>query len=141
MSEFKLPDVGEGLTEAEIVTWRVAVGDTVKVNDIIVDIETAKSIVELPSPFAGVVTALLVEEGKTVRSAPRSSPSATVRPRRRSAAPPPPARSSRARSGRRCPSPRLRSRPRPRPQSRPRSASPCSSATDPAQVRSPDVAR
>ena len=66
MSEFKLPDVGEGLTEAEIVTWRVAVGDTVKVNDIIVDIETAKSIVELPSPFAGVVTALLVEEGKTV---------------------------------------------------------------------------
>ncbi|MGI9084206.1 MAG: dihydrolipoamide acetyltransferase family protein [Aeromicrobium sp.] len=66
MSEFKLPDVGEGLTEAEIVTWRVAIGDTVKVNDIIVDIETAKSIVELPSPYAGVVTALLVEEGKTV---------------------------------------------------------------------------
>src|SRR5688572_7845263 len=66
MSEYKLPDVGEGLTEAEIVTWRVAVGDTVRVNDILVDIETAKSIVELPSPFSGVVTALLVEEGKTV---------------------------------------------------------------------------
>ena len=66
MAEFKLPDVGEGLTEAEIVSWRVAVGDTVKVNDVIVDIETAKSIVELPSPYAGVVTALLVEEGKTV---------------------------------------------------------------------------
>jgi pyruvate dehydrogenase E2 component (dihydrolipoamide acetyltransferase) len=66
MAEFNLPDVGEGLTEAEIVTWRVAVGDTVKVNDILVDIETAKSIVELPSPFAGVVTALLVEEGLTV---------------------------------------------------------------------------
>jgi pyruvate dehydrogenase E2 component (dihydrolipoamide acetyltransferase) len=66
MSEYKLPDVGEGLTEAEIVTWRVAVGDTVKVNDIIVDIETAKSIVELPSPYAGVVTALLVDEGKTI---------------------------------------------------------------------------
>src|SRR5687767_3319562 len=66
MSEYKLPDVGEGLTEAEIVTWRVTVGDTVRVNDILVDIETAKSIVELPSPFAGVVTALLVEEGKTV---------------------------------------------------------------------------
>ncbi len=66
MSEYKLPDPGEGLTEAEIVTWRVAVGDTVKVNDILVDIETAKSIVELPSPYAGVVTALLVEEGKTV---------------------------------------------------------------------------
>ena len=66
MSEYKLPDVGEGLTEAEIVSWRVAVGDIVKVNDVIVDIETAKSIVELPSPYAGVVTALLVEEGKTV---------------------------------------------------------------------------
>ena len=66
MSEYKLPDVGEGLTEAEIVSWRVAVGDTVKINDILVDIETAKSIVELPSPYAGVVTALLVDEGKTI---------------------------------------------------------------------------
>jgi len=66
MSEYKLPDVGEGLTEAEIVSWRVAVGDTVAVNDIVVDIETAKSIVELPSPYAGVVTALLVEEGETI---------------------------------------------------------------------------
>jgi pyruvate dehydrogenase E2 component (dihydrolipoamide acetyltransferase) len=66
MSEFKLPDVGEGLTEAEIVTWKVQVGDVVKVNDIIVDIETAKSIVELPSPYEGTVEALLVDEGKTV---------------------------------------------------------------------------
>ncbi|MFS0883689.1 dihydrolipoamide acetyltransferase family protein [Aeromicrobium sp. 179-A 4D2 NHS] len=66
MSEFRLPDVGEGLTEAEIVTWRVEVGDEVKVNDPIVDIETAKSIVELPSPFAGVVEELLVAEGDTV---------------------------------------------------------------------------
>jgi pyruvate dehydrogenase E2 component (dihydrolipoamide acetyltransferase) len=64
--EFALPDVGEGLTEAEIVTWRVEVGDTVNVNDVLVEIETAKSVVELPSPFAGVVTALLVEEGTTV---------------------------------------------------------------------------
>jgi pyruvate dehydrogenase E2 component (dihydrolipoamide acetyltransferase) len=64
--EFNLPDPGEGLTEAEIVTWNVKVGDTVKVNDIVVEIETAKSLVELPSPFAGVVTALLVEEGQTV---------------------------------------------------------------------------
>jgi pyruvate dehydrogenase E2 component (dihydrolipoamide acetyltransferase) len=64
--EFALPDVGEGLTEAEIVTWRVAIGDTVEVNDILVDIETAQSVVELPSPFAGVVTALLVDEGQTV---------------------------------------------------------------------------
>lgn len=64
--EFALPDVGEGLTEAEILTWRVAVGDTVAINDIIVDIETAKSIVELPSPYAGVVTRILVGEGETV---------------------------------------------------------------------------
>jgi len=66
MSEFKLPDVGEGLTEAEIVTWKVSVGDEIKVNDIIVDIETAKSIVELPSPYEGRVDALLVDEGQTV---------------------------------------------------------------------------
>jgi 2-oxoisovalerate dehydrogenase E2 component (dihydrolipoyl transacylase) len=66
MSEFALPDVGEGLTEAEIVTWRVAVGDTVAVNDVLVDIETAKSIVELPSPYAGEVTAVKVQEGQTV---------------------------------------------------------------------------
>lgn len=63
---FTLPDVGEGLTEAEVVTWRVAEGDVVKVNDVLVDIETAKSIVELPSPFAGTVTGLLVGEGETV---------------------------------------------------------------------------
>jgi pyruvate dehydrogenase E2 component (dihydrolipoamide acetyltransferase) len=66
MSEFKLPDVGEGLTEAEIVMWKVKVGDVIKVNDIIVDIETAKSIVELPSPYEGTVDALLVAEGETV---------------------------------------------------------------------------
>ena len=66
MSEFKLPDVGEGLTEAEVLTWHVAVGDVVEVNQVIVDIETAKSVVELPSPFAGEVTALLVREGTTV---------------------------------------------------------------------------
>jgi 2-oxoisovalerate dehydrogenase E2 component (dihydrolipoyl transacylase) len=64
--EFRLPDPGEGLTEAEIVTWKVQVGDTVKVNDIVVEIETAKSLVELPVPFGGTVTALLVEEGDTV---------------------------------------------------------------------------
>jgi pyruvate dehydrogenase E2 component (dihydrolipoamide acetyltransferase) len=63
---FALPDVGEGLTEAEIVRWRVAPGDTVAVNDPIVDIETAKAVVELPSPFAGVVSELLVAEGQIV---------------------------------------------------------------------------
>ncbi|MBS1673576.1 MAG: 2-oxo acid dehydrogenase subunit E2 [Actinobacteria bacterium] len=63
---FTLPDVGEGLTEAEIVTWRVAPGDAVAVNDVICEIETAKSLVELPSPHAGTVGELLVSEGKTV---------------------------------------------------------------------------
>jgi len=66
MSEYKLPDVGEGLTEAEIVTWKVKVGDEIKINDVVVEIETAKSLVELPSPYAGVVSALLVPEGEMV---------------------------------------------------------------------------
>ncbi len=65
-SEFPLPDVGEGLTEAEIVSWKVKPGDTVTVNQVLVEIETAKSLVELPSPFAGTVTELLFEEGATV---------------------------------------------------------------------------
>jgi len=65
-SEFTLPDVGEGLTEAEIVSWKVKAGDTVEINQVLVEIETAKSLVELPSPFAGTVGALLVEEGTTV---------------------------------------------------------------------------
>ncbi|MFI7114760.1 dihydrolipoamide acetyltransferase family protein [Nonomuraea sp. NPDC050227] len=64
--EFKLPDVGEGLTEAEIVRWHVRPGDEVKVNQIVVEIETAKSIVELPIPWDGVVAGVLVEEGRTV---------------------------------------------------------------------------
>ena len=66
MSEFQLPDVGEGLTEAEIVAWKVKVGDTIEINDVIVEIETAKSLVELPSPYEGTVLALLVAEGETV---------------------------------------------------------------------------
>ncbi|QEO09017.1 dihydrolipoamide acetyltransferase family protein [Protaetiibacter larvae] len=65
-AEFPLPDVGEGLTEAEIVSWKVQPGDRVSVNQVLVEIETAKSLVELPSPFAGVVTELLAEEGATV---------------------------------------------------------------------------
>ncbi|HEY0690283.1 MAG TPA: dihydrolipoamide acetyltransferase family protein [Kribbella sp.] len=64
--EFRLPDVGEGLVEAEIVSWKVKPGDTVKLNDTVVEIETAKSLVELPVPFAGVVAELLVPEGETV---------------------------------------------------------------------------
>lgn len=63
---FLLPDAGEGLTEAEIVQWLVQVGDAVTVNQTIVEIETAKSLVELPSPFTGVVAEILVPEGTTV---------------------------------------------------------------------------
>ncbi|PZE65038.1 dihydrolipoamide acetyltransferase family protein [Curtobacterium sp. MCBD17_021] len=66
VAEFPLPDVGEGLTEAEIVQWRVAPGDEIAVDQVLVEIETAKSLVELPSPFAGTVTGLLVAEGDTV---------------------------------------------------------------------------
>jgi len=66
VKQFRLPDVGEGLTEADIVSWKVKPGDTVKVNDVIVEIETAKSLVELPCPYAGTVTELLVSEGETV---------------------------------------------------------------------------
>lgn len=63
---FSLPDVGEGLLEAEIVSWHVKLGDVVAINDVLVEIETAKSIVELPSPYAGVVAQLMVAEGDTV---------------------------------------------------------------------------
>ena len=66
VKHFNLPDPGEGLVEAEIVTWKVKVGDVVKINDIFVEIETAKSLVELPVPYAGTVTALLASEGDTV---------------------------------------------------------------------------
>ncbi len=65
LRQFRLPDVGEGLTEADIVKWHVQPGDQVKINQIIVDIETAKAVVELPSPYEGVVAELLVAEGVT----------------------------------------------------------------------------
>jgi pyruvate dehydrogenase E2 component (dihydrolipoamide acetyltransferase) len=64
--QFRLPDVGEGLTEADIVSWHVKPGDEVVVNQVIVEIETAKAVVELPCPFEGVVAGLLVDEGQTV---------------------------------------------------------------------------
>src|ERR1700691_6269566 len=66
LKEFRLPDVGEGLTEADIVAWHVQPGDQVEVNQIIVEIETAKAVVELPSPWDGTVARLLAEEGQTV---------------------------------------------------------------------------
>jgi len=64
--EFRLPDLGEGLTEAEIATWRVAVGDVITLNQVIAEVETEKAVVELPSPFAGTVLELKVEQGATV---------------------------------------------------------------------------
>lgn len=65
-SIFNLPDVGEGLTEAEILSWKVGPGSPVQINDVLVEIETAKSVVELPSPFAGTVEKIIAEEGATV---------------------------------------------------------------------------
>ena len=66
IKEFRLPDLGEGLTESEILSWKVNVGDTVKLNQVIAEVETAKAVVELPSPFAGVVTALHEQPGTVV---------------------------------------------------------------------------
>ena len=61
--EFLLPDIGEGLTEAEIVRWLVAEGDTVDLDQPIVEIETDKALMEIPTPFAGVVVSLGAHEG------------------------------------------------------------------------------
>lgn len=66
LKTFNLPDPGEGLTEAEIVSWKVKPGDAVTVNDVVVEIETSKSLVELPIPWSGTVRALLVSEGDEV---------------------------------------------------------------------------
>ncbi|MCO5294170.1 MAG: 2-oxo acid dehydrogenase subunit E2 [Homoserinimonas sp.] len=64
--DFALPDLGEGLTESELVTWHVAEGDSVELNQILAEIETAKALVELPSPFAGKIKKLYHPEGTTV---------------------------------------------------------------------------
>uniref|UniRef100_UPI00277D0C67 biotin/lipoyl-containing protein n=2 Tax=Nocardiaceae TaxID=85025 RepID=UPI00277D0C67 len=64
--EFRLPDLGEGLTSADLVEWAVGVGDTVALNQVLAQVETAKALVELPSPYVGVVRELLVEPGTTV---------------------------------------------------------------------------
>ncbi|WP_305094557.1 dihydrolipoamide acetyltransferase family protein [Prescottella sp. R16] len=66
VADFRLPDLGEGLTEAELVSWSVAVGDTVTLNQPIGEVETAKALVELPSPYAGTVRELLARPGDTV---------------------------------------------------------------------------
>ncbi|MFC8045099.1 dihydrolipoamide acetyltransferase family protein [Nocardia sp. NPDC057353] len=74
--EFRLPDLGEGLADAELVSWAVAVGDEVELNQVIAEVETAKAVVSLPSPFAGVVAELLAQPGETV---PVGSPIIRVR--------------------------------------------------------------
>src|SRR5919107_3167835 len=66
LKQFKLPDLGEGLTEGEILQWMVKVGDEVKLNQPIVEVETAKAAVEVPSPYAGVVTEIHHQAGETV---------------------------------------------------------------------------
>ena len=66
VKEFALPDLGEGLTESEVVAWKVSVGDTVELNQIIAEVETAKALVEVPSPFAGTVKELHAEPGETL---------------------------------------------------------------------------
>jgi 2-oxoisovalerate dehydrogenase E2 component (dihydrolipoyl transacylase) len=67
VKDFALPDLGEGLTESELVSWRVAIGDAVELNQIIAEVETAKALVELPSPFAGTIAQLYAEPGTTVQ--------------------------------------------------------------------------
>jgi 2-oxoisovalerate dehydrogenase E2 component (dihydrolipoyl transacylase) len=66
VKEFAMPDLGEGLTESELVSWTIAVGDTIELNQVIAEVETAKALVQLPSPYAGTVSKLFVEEGTTV---------------------------------------------------------------------------
>lgn len=66
IAEFRLPDLGEGLTEAEVVQWLVAPGDVVALNQTLAEVETAKAVVELPSPYAGTVSTLHAEAGDTV---------------------------------------------------------------------------
>ncbi|MFY9671485.1 MAG: biotin/lipoyl-containing protein, partial [Trebonia sp.] len=66
MPDFLLPDLGEGLDEAEIIAWRVQAGDHVTVDQVIAEVETAKAVVELPVPYAGIVTALHAEPGSAV---------------------------------------------------------------------------
>lgn len=63
---FRLPDLGEGLTEAELVRWLVAVGDEIAIDQAVAEVETAKSVVELPSPFGGTVVAMHGEPGDTI---------------------------------------------------------------------------
>ncbi|WP_454194016.1 dihydrolipoamide acetyltransferase family protein [Nocardia sp. Marseille-Q1738] len=80
--EFRLPDLGEGLTDAELVSWAVEVGDTVELNQTIAEVETAKAVVSLPCPFAGRVVELLAQPGDTVAV---GAPLLRVEPERKTA--------------------------------------------------------
>ncbi|MGO2026214.1 MAG: biotin/lipoyl-containing protein, partial [Brevibacterium aurantiacum] len=64
--EFILPDLGEGLTEAELISWKVEIGDEVHVDQMVVEVESAKSVVELPCPYAGRIVSLHANAGDTV---------------------------------------------------------------------------
>ena len=66
LREFRLPDLGEGLTESDLIEWRVAEGETVALNQVIAEVETAKALVEIPSPYAGVIAELHAAAGETV---------------------------------------------------------------------------
>ncbi len=66
MPDFLLPDLGEGLDEAEVIAWRVKPGDRVAIDEVIAEVETAKAVVEVPVPYAGVVAALHAKPGSTV---------------------------------------------------------------------------
>ncbi|WP_280201641.1 E3 binding domain-containing protein, partial [Nocardia cyriacigeorgica] len=102
--EFRLPDLGEGLTDAELQSWSVAVGDIVELNQTIAEVETAKAVVALPSPFAGTVVQLLAEPGETVpvgaplirvrTTAPATPEAPAVTPDSTQARPPAPERTS-----------------------------------------------
>ncbi len=96
VKEFALPDLGEGLTEAEIVRWMVEVGDVVAIDQPVVEVETAKAVVEVPCPYAGVVTARYGEAGEEV---PVGRPLVTVAVGDASAAPEEPADRARQSAG------------------------------------------
>ena len=97
MPDFLLPDLGEGLEEAEVISWRVKVGDHVDVDQIVAEVETAKAVVEVPIPFAGQISALHAEPGAVVAV---GAPLISVAHHRPSAAWPAGAGRSRARRSR-----------------------------------------
>ena len=88
MPDFLLPDLGEGLNDAEVIAWRVAVGDHVTVDQVVAEVETAKAVVEVPVPFAGIVTEAARGAGRDRRRRRRWSPSPPPPTSRRASASP-----------------------------------------------------